>query len=65
MDEHLLPFRPIALALLADGEARCNRCHLVRPMDVPRCPACGDVEYSLAPARIRVPKPRRGRRISP
>lgn len=58
MDEPEPLFRPIALALLADGEARCNRCHLVRPMDVHPCPSCGDVEYSLAPARVERPHAR-------
>jgi hypothetical protein len=43
-------FRPLAFAPLADGEARCTSCHLVRPMVEHPCPSCGHVEYELAKA---------------
>lgn len=43
-------FRPLASKPVPEGEARCNRCHLVRPMTMVRCPCCGNYEYSLAPA---------------
>jgi hypothetical protein len=43
-------FRPLALRPPAEGEARCNCCHLDRPMVVHPCPSCRCPEYSLAPS---------------